>query len=53
MAQPGVKEVQVPFESLKPSATFKIGKTADWVLVTDDLLKSGDAARLRLLFAFC
>jgi hypothetical protein len=34
--QPGVKEVQVPFQSLKPSATFKIGKTADWVLVTDD-----------------
>lgn len=35
IAQPGVKEVQVPFQSLKPSATFKIGKTADWVLVTD------------------
>src|SRR5271169_6558223 len=32
----GVKEVQVPFSSLKPSATFKIGGTADWVLVTDD-----------------
>ena len=36
IAPPGVKEVQVPFQSLKPSATFKIGKTADWVLVTDD-----------------
>jgi hypothetical protein len=34
--KPGVKEVQIPFESLKPSATFKIGETADWVLVTDD-----------------
>ncbi len=34
--KPGVKEVQVPFASLKPIATFKVGKTADWVLVTDD-----------------
>jgi streptogramin lyase len=34
--KPGVKEVQIPFESLKPSATFKIGETADWVLMTDD-----------------
>jgi virginiamycin B lyase len=32
----GVKEVQAPFASLKPSATIKIGGTADWVLVTDD-----------------
>ena len=32
----GVKEVQVPFASLKPSATIKVGGTADWVLVTDD-----------------
>jgi virginiamycin B lyase len=32
----GVKEVQVPFASLKPSATIKIGGTADWVLITDD-----------------
>jgi streptogramin lyase len=31
-----VKGVQVPFASLKPSATLKIGGTADWVLVTDD-----------------
>jgi virginiamycin B lyase len=36
MPKPGVKEVQVPFASLKPSATIKIGGTADWVLVTDD-----------------
>jgi virginiamycin B lyase len=41
IAQPGVKEVQVPFQSLKPSATFKIGKTADWVLVTDDAVWVG------------
>jgi streptogramin lyase len=34
--KPGVKEVQVPYSSLKPSATFNIGGTADWVLVTDD-----------------
>jgi hypothetical protein len=34
--RPGVKEVQVPFTSLKSIATFKVGGTADWVLVTDD-----------------
>jgi virginiamycin B lyase len=34
--RPGVKEVQVPFASLKPSATFKVGGTADWVLITND-----------------
>ena len=34
--KPGVKEVQVPLESLKPSATFKVGGTADWVLLTED-----------------
>jgi hypothetical protein len=34
--KPGVKGVQVPFASLKRSATLKIGGTADWVLVTDD-----------------
>jgi virginiamycin B lyase len=34
--KPGVKDVQVPFASLKPSATLKIRGTADWVLVTDD-----------------
>jgi streptogramin lyase len=31
-----VKEVQTPFASLKPSATIKVGGTADWVLITDD-----------------
>lgn len=35
-SKPGVTDVQIPFASLKPSATFKIGETADWVLVTDD-----------------
>jgi virginiamycin B lyase len=34
--KPGVKGVQVPFASLKPSATLKIGGTADWLLVTND-----------------
>jgi hypothetical protein len=29
---PGVKEVQVPFASLKSIATFKVGRTADWLL---------------------
>ncbi len=34
--KPGVADVQVPFASLKPSVTFRIGGTADWVLVADD-----------------
>ena len=34
--KPGIKEVQVPYSSLKPSVTLKIGGTADWVLVTSD-----------------
>ena len=36
ITKPGVKQVQVPFAELRPSVTFKIGGTADWVLVTDD-----------------
>lgn len=36
ISKPGVKSVQVPFTSLKPSATLKIGGAADWVLVTGD-----------------
>ncbi len=36
IAQPGLKEVQVPFASLKPEAIFKIGENADWVQITDD-----------------
>jgi hypothetical protein len=35
-ASPGIKEVQVPYSSIKPSVTIKIGRTADWVLVTED-----------------
>jgi len=32
----GVKEFQVPFASLKPVATLKIGANADWVVITKD-----------------
>src|SRR5262249_10237376 len=34
-SKPGIGEIQVPFSALKLSATLKIGRTADWVLVTD------------------
>jgi virginiamycin B lyase len=34
--KPGIKEVQVPYSSIKPSVMMKIGGTADWVLVTED-----------------
>jgi hypothetical protein len=36
VAKPGIPSAQAQFGSLKPSATFKIGATADWVLVTGD-----------------
>ena len=36
VSKPGIKAVQVPFSSIKPSATIHIGGTADWVLVTED-----------------
>ena len=34
--KPGIKEVQVPYSSIKQSVTMKIGGTADWVLVTEN-----------------
>jgi virginiamycin B lyase len=34
--KPGIKEVQGPYSSIKPSVTMKIGGTADWVLVTEN-----------------
>ena len=34
--KPGVKPAQVSYAALKPSATIKVGGTADWVLITDD-----------------
>ena len=34
--KPGIKGVQVPYSSIKPSVTMKIGGTADWVLVTEN-----------------
>src|SRR6266849_4054563 len=36
VARPGVKEVQRPYSLLEPSATFQIGGTADWVVITTD-----------------
>ena len=36
ISKPGIKEIQVPYSSIKPIATIKIGGTADWVLVTQD-----------------
>jgi len=36
VSKPGIKAVQVPFSSIKPSATIHVGGTADWVLVTED-----------------
>jgi virginiamycin B lyase len=36
IAPPGLKEVQVPFASLKLEVTFKIGENADWVEITAD-----------------
>jgi hypothetical protein len=34
--KPGIAGVQVPFAQLKPAATFTVGATADWVMVTKD-----------------
>lgn len=36
ISKPGIKEVQVPYSSIKPTTTIKLGGTADWVLVTQD-----------------
>ena len=36
LSKPGIKEVQVPYSSIKPSPIIKVGGRADWVLVTDD-----------------
>ncbi|MFZ0731725.1 MAG: hypothetical protein WAM79_05320, partial [Candidatus Sulfotelmatobacter sp.] len=36
ISKPGIKELQVSYSSIKPTATIKIGGTADWVLVTED-----------------
>ena len=34
--KPGVKAVQTPFETLKPSHTFDVGGAPDWMVFTDD-----------------
>jgi virginiamycin B lyase len=36
--KPGVKEVQVPFFSIEPSAMIKVGGTADWILVSGNAI---------------
>jgi virginiamycin B lyase len=36
IVRPGVKEVQRPYSSLKPSATFHVGENAYWVLIATD-----------------
>jgi streptogramin lyase len=33
--RPGIKEVQVPFSSLKAANTFNVGGHADWIAVSD------------------
>jgi hypothetical protein len=38
LPKPGIREVQVPYSSVKPSAILKVGRTADWVLVTEDAI---------------
>ncbi len=43
IAPPGVKQFQIPFASLKPEATFRIGKDADWVQITDDAVWVGSS----------
>ncbi len=35
-AAPGLPGIQTPFARLKPTASFKIGATADWVAITRD-----------------
>jgi virginiamycin B lyase len=36
MASPGVKQVQVAMASLQPSATFRLGGSPDWMVITGD-----------------
>lgn len=36
ISKPGIKEVQLPYSSIKPTATITVGGTADWVLVTEN-----------------
>lgn len=43
-ARPGIREIQVPFSSLKPQAVFKIGESADWVEITDDAVWVGSSS---------
>lgn len=36
IVRPGVDGVQVPLAALKPSATFKLGGSPDWMVITDE-----------------
>ncbi len=42
IARPGVKEVQVPLDELKPSATFQLGGDPDWLAISDDAVWVGN-----------
>jgi hypothetical protein len=43
--KPGIGGVQAPYSSIKPSATSKVGGTADWVLIGDDARSSMHSVR--------
>jgi virginiamycin B lyase len=36
VVRPGVKEVQRPYDLLKPAASFQVGENADWVVIGED-----------------
>ena len=38
VARPGIKDVQVAFETLKPIRTFRLRGRPDWMVVTDDAI---------------
>ena len=40
-AAPGLPAIQTPFAKLRPAASFKIGATADWVVITADAVWVG------------
>jgi virginiamycin B lyase len=42
--QAGLASVQRPFAGLKPAATIRVGKTADWVAITTDAVWVGSTA---------
>jgi hypothetical protein len=36
VVRPGVKDVQRPYDLLKPAASFQVGENADWVVIGED-----------------